>query len=323
MDAKLRGFFWGRSRTMYLYPRTVQSSVHSYRSATLKELFKLISQYTSQKLKSFLITAGFNDNRSNPQDFAIDWQCHLDIIYMFNSSTVIVPKTILSFNQPHTNKKLNAVNSALLFLLFNFYPCVITLSFDKIYEFTFFRDVHFSYYGNQSFASSLESYFCSLLRSVSSPAMSHDYGCETLLKRFHDQTECSHCKTLLQNASICCNDCGWLHVGCSGMKRSADRLLGFECPRCLSKATQADRSVPITALPTDLYTKNKVDTNSLPPREAQVADDANDGAIVAAAPQNVAEKRKIFTKRSCIHCQETPIRSKEIIERSVTGRQTS
>ena len=42
---------------------------------------------------------------------------------------------------------------------------------------------------------------------------------------------------------------------------------------------------------------------SLPPREAQaVADDVNDGPIVATAPQNLADKNKEFTKRSVIHC---------------------
>ena len=128
--------------------------------------------------------------------------------------------------------------------------------------------------------------------SFLSLALSHDYGCDTLLNRFHDQSESSYCKTLLQNLSVCCNGCGWLQVGCSGVKRSADRPPGFQCPQYLLKATHADRSIPTTALSTDLYTQNQDHTTTLPPREAQVADDANNGAIVAAAHHNVAEKNE-------------------------------
>ena len=90
-----------------------------------------------QKLKT--VIAGFNDNRSNPQQFADDLKCPLDTIYMnFNPSTVILTKTILSVYQPHINKKLFAVNNALQFLLFKFYPSVVTIGFDNIYDFTFF-----------------------------------------------------------------------------------------------------------------------------------------------------------------------------------------
>ena len=76
----------------------------------------------------------------------------------FYPSTAIVPNTILSVNQPHINKKLFALNSALQCVLFNFVRCVITLSVDNIYIFTFFSSdrVRFSYYGNQSFARMLD-----------------------------------------------------------------------------------------------------------------------------------------------------------------------
>ena len=118
----------------------MQSSVHSYSVATLSELFEHISQYTPQNLKT--VIAGFNDNRSNPQQFADDWKCLLDTIYMnFNPSTVILTKSILSVYQPHINQKLFALNNALQFLLFKFYPSVVTLSFDNIHDFTFFSSL--------------------------------------------------------------------------------------------------------------------------------------------------------------------------------------
>ena len=80
----------GTSRTTYLNPRSVQSSVHSYRGFTLKELFKLISQFPSQKLKSVVIIAGFKDIRSTSQQLANDWQCFLDIKYIkFNPSVIV------------------------------------------------------------------------------------------------------------------------------------------------------------------------------------------------------------------------------------------
>ena len=50
----------------------------------------------------------------------------------FNLSTVIVPKTIPSVNETHIHKKLVALYNAQQFLFFNFYPCVIGLSFDSI-----------------------------------------------------------------------------------------------------------------------------------------------------------------------------------------------
>ena len=110
-------------------------------------------------------------------------------------------------------------------------------------------------------------------------------------------SECSHCKTLLRNASVCYNGCGWLHVRCSVLKRSADRPPGFECPQCISKAAHGDRNVPTTALSTDLHAESQDHRTSLPPRDAQaIADDVSDGPIVATPPPppapNVAEKNE-------------------------------
>ena len=48
----------------------------------------------------------------------------------FNPPAVILPKTILSVNEPHINKKF-ALNNAMQFVLFYFYPCVFSLSFDN------------------------------------------------------------------------------------------------------------------------------------------------------------------------------------------------
>ena len=99
-----------------------------------------------------------------------------------------------------------------------------------------------------------------------------------------------------------------------------DHPPGFQSPRCNPKATHGNCNVHTKVLPTDL--QNQDQRTSLSPEEAQVADDTNDGHIVAAAAQNVAEKKK-NTKRSGIHFQETPIRSTEFKKRSVTDGQTS
>ena len=123
--------------------------------------------------------------------------------------------------------------------------------------------------------------------------MSNEHGCDTSLNRFHDQRECSHCKTLLRKMSVCCNSCVWQRVRCSEFKRSADHLPWFQCPRCTSKAAH----VPTTALPLDPHTKNQDNTTPLPSREAQVdSDGANDGPIIATPhPHNVAEENdKIY-----------------------------
>ena len=126
--------------------------------------------------------------------------------------------------------------------------------------------------------------------------MSHDHGYDTLFNRLHDQSERSHCKTLLRNASVCCNGCGWLHKRCSVLKRSTDRPHGFQCPRCVSKVTHGDLNVPTTALPTDLNTQGQDHTTSLPQQEAHVADDANDRPIAATAPQDIAGKKENIYK---------------------------
>ena len=93
------------SRTKHLDRRSVQFSVSSNKDATLKELYKLISQCPSQKLKNDFIIAGFIDNRSTPQQFAYELQCLLDITYMkLNHSDVIVAKTILQLINPKSTK---------------------------------------------------------------------------------------------------------------------------------------------------------------------------------------------------------------------------
>ena len=76
------------------------------------------------------------------------------------------------------------------------------------------------------------------------------------------------------------------------MKRSADRPPGFQCPLCISKAAYGDRNVPTRALPDDLHTQNQDHTTSLPPQEAQVADDTNHGSKVLTATQNGEKKNK-------------------------------
>ena len=115
--------------------------------------------------------------------------------------------------------------------------------------------------------------------------MSHDHGCDTfMLNRFHDQSECSHCKIFLSNASVYCIGCGGLHVKYSDLKLSADHPPGFHCSQSISKAVHEDCNVPTSALPTELYAENKDHTTSLPHREAQVVgDDANDGPVVETA----------------------------------------
>ena len=123
--------------------------------------------------------------------------------------------------------------------------------------------------------------------------MSNDHGCDASLNRFFNQSESSHCKTLLRNAFECCNACGRQHVRCSGLERSGEGIARFQCPRCISKAAHDDCNVHPLALPTDPYAKNQDHTTHLPPRKGRVfADNANDGHIVLATPPKTQQKTK-------------------------------
>ena len=52
----------GTSRTKYIKPALVKSTIHSYRSATLQYLYKTVLQYRPKRLNTVTIIARFNDN---------------------------------------------------------------------------------------------------------------------------------------------------------------------------------------------------------------------------------------------------------------------
>ena len=57
----------GTSRTKYIKPALVKSTIHSYRGATLHDLFETVLQYRPKRLNTVTIVAGYNDNRLHPQ----------------------------------------------------------------------------------------------------------------------------------------------------------------------------------------------------------------------------------------------------------------
>ena len=70
----------GTSRTKYIDPRTVGSSIHSFRGATLVDLYDTLKLYESKKLESVTVIAGFNDHRANHHEIVYRWQKLTELI---------------------------------------------------------------------------------------------------------------------------------------------------------------------------------------------------------------------------------------------------
>ena len=96
----------GTSRTKYIDPRTVGSSIHSFRGATLVDLQDTLKLYESKKLESVTVIAGFNHHRANRHERVYRWQKLIELIVeKFNPKSLIIPKTIGSAQNSYKNKK--------------------------------------------------------------------------------------------------------------------------------------------------------------------------------------------------------------------------
>ena len=103
----------GTSRTKYIKPALVKSTIHSYRGATLHDLFETVLQNRPKRLKKLTIVAGYNDNRMHPQELDQQWKNLINLVTnKFQPKTLVIPKTIQNnsvlfnlinrFVHPHT-----------------------------------------------------------------------------------------------------------------------------------------------------------------------------------------------------------------------------
>ena len=98
----------GTSRTKYIDPRTVGSSIQSFRGAALVDLHDTLKHYESKKLESVTVIAGFNDHRANRHEIVYRWQKLIEIIVdKFNPKSLIIPKTIGTALNSHINNKIH------------------------------------------------------------------------------------------------------------------------------------------------------------------------------------------------------------------------
>ena len=155
----------GTSRTKYLQDRDVGATVHSYRGATLADLFAVVGQYPPLNLNTVTLVAGFNDHRLDSIHFVICYQALLELIcYKFQPHHIIAPKVIPSTNNPRINKKLYFHNCALFNLFERYSPAASLFSpHFSLPKYFFCNDgIHFSFKGNNMFSKMLNnliSYF--------------------------------------------------------------------------------------------------------------------------------------------------------------------
>ena len=96
----------GTSRTKYIDPRTVGSSIHSFRGATLVDLYNTLKHYDSKQLESVTVIAGFNDHQANRHEIVYRWQKLIELIVeKFNPKRLIIPKTIGIAQNSHIKTK--------------------------------------------------------------------------------------------------------------------------------------------------------------------------------------------------------------------------
>ena len=144
----------GTSRTKYIKPALVKSTIHSYQGATLHDLFETVLQYRQKQLITVTIVAGYNDNRLHPQELEQLWKNLVNLVTnKLQPKTLIVPKTIQNCNNSEVNRKLYIHNHVLFNLINRFiHPHTLIVSPNLNQNLTpqkFCRDgIHFSFYGN-------------------------------------------------------------------------------------------------------------------------------------------------------------------------------
>ena len=109
----------GTSRTKYIKPALVKSTIHSYRAATLRDLFETVLQYRPKRLNTVTIVAGYNGNRLHPQDLEQQWKNLINLVTnTFQPKTLIIPKTIQNCKNFEVNRKIY-IHNHVLFILIN------------------------------------------------------------------------------------------------------------------------------------------------------------------------------------------------------------
>ena len=151
----------GTSRTKYIKPALVKSTIHSYRGATLHDLFETVLQYRPKRLNTVTIVAGYNDYRLHPQELEQQWKNLINLVTnKFQPKTLIIPKTIQISNNSEVNRKIYIHNHVLFNLINRFvHPHTLIVSPNLNLNLTpqmFCRDgIHFSFYGNDFFTNFL------------------------------------------------------------------------------------------------------------------------------------------------------------------------
>ena len=111
----------GNSRTKYIKPALVKSTTHSYRGATLHDLFETVLQYRPKRLNAVTIVAGYNDNRLYPQELEQQWRNLINVVTnKFQPKTLIISKTIQNCNNSEVNRKIYIQNHVLFNLINRF-----------------------------------------------------------------------------------------------------------------------------------------------------------------------------------------------------------
>ena len=151
----------GTSRTKYIKPALVKSTIHSYRGATLHDLFETVLKYRPKRLNTLTIVARYNDNRLHPQELEQQWKNLINLgTNKFQPKTLIMPKTIQNCNNSEVNRKIYIHNHVLFNLINGFvHPHTLIVSPNLNLNLTpqmFCRDgIHFSFYGNDFFTNNL------------------------------------------------------------------------------------------------------------------------------------------------------------------------
>ena len=147
----------GTSRSKYIKPALVKSTIHSYRSATLHDLFETVLQYRPKRLNTVTIVAGYNGNRLHPQELEQQWKNLINLVTnKFKPKALIIPEAIQNCNNTEINRKIYIHNHVLFNLINNIvHPHTFIVSPNLNLNLTpqmFCRDgIHFSFYGNDLF----------------------------------------------------------------------------------------------------------------------------------------------------------------------------
>ena len=151
----------GTSKTKYIKPALVKSTIHSYLGTTLQDLHETVLQYRPKRLNTVTIFAGLNDNRLHPQEVEQKWKNLINLITnKFQPKILIIPKTNQSFNNNDVNRKLYIHNHVLFNLINKFvHPHTLIVSSNLNLNLTpqmICRDgIHFSFFGNEIFTNFL------------------------------------------------------------------------------------------------------------------------------------------------------------------------